>query len=228
MKIYAHRGASGYYPENTLLAFEKAVQMGVSAIELDIHNVEGELIVFHDRRIDKLTQQQGLLSSLTTKEILSLSIEDQTIPTLWQVLNLVAGRCEVNIELKGFNTVKPLINLYPKVLSKLNFQAKDLLFSSFKHFELQQLKQAIPEVNIAPLIDGVPLDLAQAATTLNATAINLSLNFVHQTMVDDAHQRGKLVNVFTVNHKEDMQMLADMGVDGIFTDYPDKALAFFK
>ena len=228
MKIYAHRGASGYYPENTLLAFDKAIQMGADAIELDVHNIEGELIVFHDRRIDHLTKHSGLLADLTLDEVQRLTIEEQSIPSLWQVLNLVAGRCEVNIELKGFDTVKPLIKLYPKALSTLNFTPEDLLFSSFKHFELQQLKQHLPEARVAPLIDGVPLDLAQAATSLDAVAINLSLNFVNQAMVKNAHERGKLVNVYTVNHREDMQMLAEMGVDGIFTDYPDKAITFFN
>ena len=204
MKIYAHRGASGYYPENTLLAFDKAIQMGADAIELDVHNVEGELIVFHDRRIDHLTKQKGLVANLTLETLQKLTIEDQNIPTLWQVLNLVAGRCEVNIELKGFDTVELLTQIYPKALSNLNFKPQDILFSSFKHFELEQLKQHIPEAAVAPLIDGVPLDLAQAAETLDAVAINLSLNFINQAMVDDAHHRGKLVNVFTVNHQEDM------------------------
>ncbi len=228
MKIFAHRGASGYYPENTLLAFEKAIQMGAHAIELDVHNVEGELIVFHDRRTDNLTKQPGLVADLTLIELQALSIEDQTIPTLWQVLNLCSGRCQVNIELKGFNTIKPLLKLYPKILEKLKFEHNELLVSSFKHFELQQFKQQFPQANVAPLIDGVPLDLAQAATTLEASAVNLSLNFVNQQMIDDAHQREKLVNVFTVNHKNDMQMLAEMDVDGIFTDYPDKAIKFFN
>ncbi len=228
MKIYAHRGASGYYPENTLLAFDKAIQMGADAVELDVHNVGGELIVFHDRRADRLTRQKGLVADLTLETLQNLTIEDQNIPTLWQVMNLVAGRCEVNIELKGFDTVEPLTEFYPKAIQKLNFTSRDILFSSFKHFELQQLKQYIPDAAIAPIIDGVPLDLAQAATSLEAVAVNLSLNFVNQAMVEDAHNRGKSVNVFTVNHREDMNMLAEMGVDGIFTDYPDKAIGFFN
>ncbi|MBE8167599.1 MAG: glycerophosphodiester phosphodiesterase, partial [Shewanella sp.] len=69
MKVYAHRGASGDYPENTLLAFEKALELGAIAIELDVHNVEGTLVVFHDRRLDKISSGTGYIDQMTLSDL---------------------------------------------------------------------------------------------------------------------------------------------------------------
>ncbi|MGB0894805.1 MAG: glycerophosphodiester phosphodiesterase [Parashewanella sp.] len=228
MKVYAHRGASGYQPENTIAAFREALARGSQAIELDVHNVEGELIVFHDRRLSKKHIGDKLTCDLTLIELAELNVEGEPIPTLWQVLTFINGRCEVNIELKGDNTVKPMIAMYPRIINELNFSNDQLLFSSFKHPELAQLKQAIPQVKLAPLIDGVPLNLADVGSLLQADAIHLSLNFVNQAMIDDAHRREIKVQVFTVNHPDDVQLMIEMGVDGIFSDYPDKAMALIS
>ncbi|MCL1078824.1 glycerophosphodiester phosphodiesterase [Parashewanella spongiae] len=219
MKIYAHRGASRYYPENTLQAFEKALELGATAIELDVHNVEGTLVVFHDRRLDEISSGSGYIDQITLSELSQITVQGQPIPTLWQVLEYVGGRCEVNIELKGFNTVKPLIKLYPEAITQFGFRIDQLLISSFKHPELAEFKKSHPQAHIAPLIEGVPLDLAATASKLNAVAVNLSLNFINQEMIDDVHLKGMKVNVFTVNNKHDFEEMKALGVDGIFSDH---------
>ncbi|MGX9463195.1 glycerophosphodiester phosphodiesterase [Shewanella sp. A14] len=229
MIVFAHRGASGYEPENTIAAIDKAIELGVYNIELDVHCVEDELVVFHDRRLEGKSTGTGLIHLTTKTKLAQCTVGGQPIPTLWQVLEWASlkgkGLCRINIELKGIKCVNPFMSLYPKALTQLNLTPEQLLISSFNHPNLAQIKQAFPNALIAPLLAGVPLDLAQVATTLNAYSLNIDVGFVNQKIVDDAHLRGCKVYVFTVDHQDDIQALNLMGVDGIFSNYPDKAMA---
>ena len=225
MLIFAHRGASGYQTENTLAAMQAALALGVEAIELDVHNVEGQLIVFHDRRLESKSTGKGLIKHKTLAELQHINIKGHSIPTLWQVLSLINGQCIVNIELKGDNTVAPMVAMYDDVISQLHFTPAQLLFSSFNHPYLAQLKQAKPEAYVAPLLGGVPLDLAKSVSDLNAYSLHIDLSFISQALIDDAHQRGAQVYVYTVDNPDDIRALRAIGVDGVFSNYPDKAKA---
>lgn len=224
MLIFAHRGASGYAPENTLAAMATALAQGVKAIELDVHNVEGELVVFHDRRLESKSSGTGIIHLLSRHALSGINVKGEPIPTLWQVLELVAGRCLVNIELKGINTVAPLLELYPKALTQLGFSQEQLLISSFNHPYLQQVKAALPNARIAPLLASIPLDGAAIVSQLNAYSLHLDVSFINQALVEDAHQRGAKVYVYTVDHADDIHALQHMGVDGVFSNYPDRAM----
>lgn len=224
MLIFAHRGASGYQVENTLAAMAKALELGAKAIELDVHNVEGELVVFHDRRLDNKSSGTGVIHTVTKDYLAGINVKGEPIPTLWQILELIAGRCTVNIELKGINTVQPLVDLYPKVLSELGFTEDQLLISSFNHLYLSDIKRALPQALVAPLLASIPLDGATVVSQLHAYSLHLDVSFISQALVDDAHQRGAKVYVYTVDHSDDIHALKQMGVDGIFSNYPDRAM----
>ncbi|MBR9727675.1 glycerophosphodiester phosphodiesterase [Shewanella intestini] len=228
MLVFAHRGASGYQPENTLAAMKMAIELGVQAIELDIHNVEGELYVYHDRRLEKKSDGFGPVHLTTKQHMTQLRVLGEPIPTLWEVLTVIDGRCMVNIELKGCFCLTPFLTMYPKILSKLNFSAEQLLISSFNHHYLMSVRQQFPQAYVAPLVDGVPITLAQVATQLQAYSINLSINFVNQAIIKDAHQRGVKVFVYTVDEADDIKALQHINVDGIFSNYPDKAQAIIE
>ncbi|MCL1142235.1 glycerophosphodiester phosphodiesterase [Shewanella gaetbuli] len=228
MLIFAHRGASGYQPENTLIAMQAALDMNVQAIELDVHNVEGQLVVFHDRRLEGKSNGKGLIRQLSFSDLPKLSVKQQPIPTLWQVLELINGRCMVNIELKGDDTASALINLYPKIFTQLKFTHQQILISSFNHPYLAQIKQTCADAYVAPLLGGIPLDLAKCVTDLNAYSVHLDLSFVSKALIDDAHQRGAKVYVYTVDNADDIRALQSIGVDGVFSNYPDKALQALK
>ncbi|WP_394130345.1 glycerophosphodiester phosphodiesterase [Shewanella maritima] len=228
MLVFAHRGASGYQVENTLSAMAMALELGVKAIELDVHNVEDELYVFHDRRLDNKTTGVGPIHYATKDEIDQTQILGQPIPTLWQVLELIDGKCMVNIELKGCYCLEPFLQLYPKILNELSFSPRQILISAFNHHYLLAVRTRFPQAFIAPLIDGVPLNLAQAVTDLDAFSVHLSINFVNQAMVDDAHQRKAKVYVYTVDDADDIRALMHLKVDGIFSNYPDKAQAVIE
>ncbi|WP_153916316.1 glycerophosphodiester phosphodiesterase [Shewanella sp. TC10] len=225
MLIFAHRGASGYEVENTLAAMEKALALNVQAIELDVYNIEGELYVFHDRRLEGKTSGFGLTHLSTRDEISQVTIKQHRIPTLWQVMELINGRCIVNIELKGYHTAEPLVAIYPKLISELNFNEQQLLISSFNQPYLAIVKQHLPQARVAPILAGVPLHYAEAVTALNAYSIHVDLHFVTHEMVNNAHQRGAKIYVYTVDNPEDIHALEGLGVDGIFSNYPDKAAA---
>ena len=229
MLVFAHRGASGYAPENTLAAMDKAIELGAKAIELDVHCVEGELVVFHDRRLEGKSTGHGLIHLNTKADLAHITVGGQSIPSLWDVLariNTVSqGNCTVNIEIKGVGCVAPFVAMYPRARDELGFSTQQLLISSFNHLYLAQIKQQLPQAVIAPLLGGIPTDLAKVVSDLHAYSLHLDVAFINQAIVDDAHQRGAKVYVYTVDNAEDINTLKAIGVDGIFSNYPDKAMA---
>ncbi|MCL1114718.1 glycerophosphodiester phosphodiesterase [Shewanella basaltis] len=229
MLIFAHRGASGYAPENTLAAMTKAIELGAKAIELDVHCVEGELVVFHDRRLEGKSTGHGLIHLCTLAELTQYAVGGEPIPSLWDVLthldSITQGHCIINIEIKGVGCVTPFVNMYPRLLAQLRFSPSQLLISSFNHLYVAQIKQQLPQAFVAPLLGSIPLDLAQVVTDLDAYSIHLDVAFINQAIIDDAHQRGAKVYVYTVDNSDDIQSLKALGVDGVFSNYPDKAIA---
>ncbi len=224
MQIFAHRGASGYAPENTLAAMIKSIELGIFAIELDVHNVEGELYVFHDRRLDGKSTGTGLIEQVSQTYLDKVRVNGQPIPKLWDLLvYLQEYKPIINIELKGMNSLEAFISLYPKLLTQLHYQPEQLLISSFNHVFIQSVKQHFPYALVAPLIEGIPYNGAILASQLQAYSLHLSLSFLTQEIIDDAHRRGIKVYVYTVDNPQDITMLYSMGIDGIFSNYPDKS-----
>lgn len=222
MLIIAHRGASGHAPENTLAAMDKALALGADAIELDLQCVEGTLVVLHDRYLHKTTNGKGPLSAQTLASLAQLDAgEGERVPTLWQVLERVAGRCDFNLELKGHDTVEPLLAILQRAEKELGYRPEQFLISSFHHPLLAQVKAARPDLAIGALIASLPQDYAAFGTALGADSINVDVDFVNQALVDDAHGRGLKVFVYTVDQPEDIRAMAALGVDGIFSNYPD-------
>ncbi|MCC5854258.1 MAG: glycerophosphodiester phosphodiesterase [Idiomarina sp.] len=224
MLIIAHRGASAIAPENTLAAFQKALEAHADGIELDIYEVDGQIYVFHDRYLERLTAQPGRLQDLSQSQIATLRIfGQQAIPTLKETLVALAGQCLLNIELKGKVSHSLLLELLDFALRECNFTHEQLLVSSFNHHWLQRLKDARPQIRIGALTYNSLLDYAQCADTLQAYSIHVGVDFIEPELVVDAHARGIRVYVFTVDEAQDIAWLRDMGVDGIFTNHPQFA-----
>ncbi|GAB3093983.1 glycerophosphodiester phosphodiesterase [Aestuariicella hydrocarbonica] len=223
----AHRGGSQLFSENTLAAFTESLALGVDAIELDIWNIGGELLVTHDRRLGKTLPGQGRLIDHHPQQLKELILEcGNRLTTLPEVLELVGNQVMLNIELKGPNCVDG-------VASALESYARDhqagfdhYVISSFDHRQLYDFKQCLPQVKRGVLVEGVPLDYAACADALEAYSFHPSINFINQELVNDAKVRGLQVWVYTVNEEEDMQWMVELGVDGVFTDFPRRLLAF--
>lgn len=224
MLIIAHRGASAEAPENTLAAIQRALDSQVDGIEIDVYFVDGEVFVFHDRYLERLTAHPGRLLDLTAAQIRRLKVfNQQPIPTLSDVLACIAGRCMLNIELKGDVPVDILREHLDQALTTYGFSQEQLLVSSFNHHWLQRAKQASPWLRLGALSAGCMLDYARYASDLDAYSVHTCVDFIDQALIDDAHARGLPVYVYTVDQAEDIKDLQAMGVDGIFTNHPQYA-----
>lgn len=226
MQIIAHRGASGEYPENTLLAIGHAIAQGADAIEIDVFAVQGELIVIHDHHLARTTNGSGSIYQYSVAQLQQLDAgQGQRIPTLWQVLELIQGKCWLNIELKGDDTAGPLLALLAKAKQQLGFDCQQLLISSFNHHLLTTIKREQPALKIGALTASLPVDYAAFASQLQAYSVNCDVSFINQAMVDDAKARGLKVFVYTVDQRDDISRLNSYGVDGIFSNYPARTRA---
>lgn len=225
MQIIAHRGASGEYPENTLLAIEQAIVQDADAVEIDVFAVDGELIVIHDHHLSRTTNGEGSIYQHSLTQLQKLDAgRGQRIPTLWQVLQVLAPtQLWLNIELKGDNTVAPLVSLLAKAEHELGFSLNRIVVSSFNHHLLSELKQLCPALKLGALTASLALDYAAFASKLGAYSVNCDVSFINQAMVDDAKARGLKVFVYTVDQSDDITRLQSYGVDGIFSNYPARS-----
>lgn len=222
---FGHRGARGYEPENTLLSIDTAIRMGAEFVEFDVQVCEQTLIVMHDPRLERTTNGEGRVDQVSLSYLRSLDAgKGQQVPTLQEVLSLAEHRVALNIEIKSAaGTAALLANTLRAALSD-GWHESQLLVSSFHLPELYEFKQIAPEIPVGVLICGVPLDWAACAGEIGAQALNISAEFADQRLIQDAHSRGLKVYAYTVNHPDDMRSLARAGVDGVFSDYPDRVI----
>lgn len=227
ISVVGHRGASGYELENTLRSFARAIDMGVDMIELDVHLcASGELVVFHDEKVDRITNGQGYIADKTLEQLKQLDLSDgQKIPTLAEVFDLVDRKVIIDIELKGADTALPVAELITYYVEHKNWSYEDFFVTSFNHHELLFFKLQCPMVSVGPILSGLPLLLAKFAEQVCAHAVVLDKKYINAAIVDDAHNRGKKVYVFTVNEIDDIELMYNLGVDGIISDYPDRVQA---
>lgn len=220
---FAHRGGGGKAPENTMAAFARAVRMGTDWIELDIRAVEGELIVFHDERLERTTDGIGPVSGQKLSYLRSLDAGDgQKIPFLSEVLDLAAGRVGINIELKDQESLDLLSALLPEYVGRTCWS--ELLLSSFDRSILARIPRCMPQVRIGVLTEHPGPEDVDFARSLNAFSLHPGLDSLHLPFVEACHAKGLLVIPYTVNTRKDMVRVQNMGADGIFTDYPELVL----
>ena len=219
-----HRGACGYEPENTLLSFKKALKLNVDMIELDVYLCKtGELVVIHDDKVDRTTNGKGYITEKSFEELRQLDAgKGEKIPTLQEVLDLTNKKAKENIELKGEGTAKPVSKVIEKYVKEKGWSYDDFLVSSFNHYELLKFSKLNPNIKIGVLIKGTPIGFAEFAEKVNAYSVHLSLEFINKEFVEDAHKRGMKVFVWTVNDTDEMQRMKELGIDGIFSKFPDR------
>lgn len=214
-------------PENSLAAIARALDAGVDAVEIDIYQIEDELLVTHDRRLGRVVSGQGVITNLPLAYLRQQKLENgEPLPTLRDILALVGDRALLNIEIKGANCVPVLKEQLEGFVSDHQLSFEQYIVSSFDHQQLYQCLQAMPNVRRAVLIEGIPLDYAQCCEPLKAYAFNTHLSFITPELLLDARQRGLKNWVYTVNHEEDWCWLQGLGVDGVFTDVPDRLQKF--
>ena len=219
-----HRGAMGHAPENTLSSIRKALALGTPCMEIDVYSVDGHLVVFHDSRLERTTNGTGYLLDQKFDDLRKLDAGNgEKIPTLkeaFEAINLNAG---VNIELKGPDTANPVVNIIAN-MRESGWNDDLVLVSSFNHRELSLVNKLDPRIKLGAMMVGLPMDDAAFAESLGAYSVHLSIEFIDRRFVKDARARHLRVFVFTVDHPEDIDKMRELGVDGVFTNYPERVL----
>lgn len=246
--VIAHRGGAGLSPENTLYAFQKAVDLGVDVLEIDVRSTsDGVLVVLHDSKVDRTTSGTGNVNQMTFSEVKKLNAgfrwtSDQgvtfpfrekgiTIPTLQEVFAAFPDM-KFNIEPKQAepSIIKPLCSIIRE-----NKMVDKVVIGSFNQTITDEFRQECPGVATAAgpsevskflafYKTGLTESFSPAMQALQIPEYALGVQFVTKEFVEAAHERKLQVHVWTVNETSDMQRLLDIKVDGIMTDYPDRLL----
>ena len=239
-KIYGHRGSKGNYPENTMLGFKKAIETGVSGIEIDIHMTKDEeLVVFHDFTLERTSTGLGFIKDHTLEEIQCLSVgamfkdfekyeknwDDEHIPTLSEVLELFKKHdLEVNIELKTYMFTYPGIEEKMfKVIKESEYNPKKVIYSSFHIPTILRMKEINPSAKFALLTMQDFPRLDDYFDVLGLESFHPGKDQVLNNL-DFWKPLANRIRVWTVNAPADMQTFIDMGVKAIITDYPEVAV----
>lgn len=233
-KIIAHRGASGYAPENTMPAFQKAIEMGADGIEIDLHmSMDGHLIVMHDEWVNRTTNGKGLIRDMTLKELKKLDCgkwfddeyEGAKIPTLEEVLDLIRHWDGfLNIEIKGGSVFYPGIEKRACEIIKMFCFDEQIVFSSFNHYSMSDIKSNATHLKVGLLYSDRLYQPWNYAKLMDADALHPPYFHVDPHMVECCKDKGILINAWTVNDEAEMTRLLQLKIHGIITNYPDIAL----
>ncbi|HRJ43562.1 MAG: hypothetical protein KJZ86_06475 [Caldilineaceae bacterium] len=236
-QVFAHRGAKVVAPENTLPAFQKAIEMGAAGIELDTQaTADGHLVVLHDFRLERTTTGNGLLREHTLAQLKDVDagirfdekFAGTPIPTLEEVFDLVGGRCRVNVEIKNMDwDGGPEVDLLVALLQRRRLHDQ-VIVSSFNPIALMKVRWADPSIALGLLYSKeLPIFLRRAwlGPLIAPEAVHPHYSQVTEEYVRWAHSQGHFVNVWTVNDVELGRRLAGLGVDMLFSDVPDVMMA---
>jgi glycerophosphoryl diester phosphodiesterase len=234
---YAHRGARGHAPENTLLAFELAFDLGADGIECDVQRSrDGQLVILHDGTVNRTTNGAGLVAAKPFAELRALNAGrrwgiPQRIPTLAETLEVIWRRGgTLNLEIKGESEAEAVgtAEVVAPVLAALDdAQRECILVSSFTHPAVAALKRHVPSPRVAVLYgdrEWRKRDMVTTARELGAEAIHPGVSLVTPEVVRQAHHAGLRVNVWTANRWSTIARLIGWGVDGLFSDYPERVI----
>ena len=223
--VIGHRGAMGYETENTLASIQKALDMGVDMIEIDVFNIKsGETVVFHDERLERLSNAGGKIEEYEIFDLKKVILEgNHEIPLLQDVLKLIDNKVALNIELKGAKTADRVSFITDYYIKKRGWTLDNFVISSFNWDELREMRKINPDIAIAVLTEGNPLEAIPVAKELDAIAINPWYKTLTAKNTKQIQQEGFKVYTYTVNEAHDIAKMREFGVDGIFTNYPDRA-----
>lgn len=224
--IIAHRGASGYEPENTLAAFRSALDMQADAIELDVQICKtGEVLVFHDKRLKRITGARGKIKNRKLAGLRKLDAgKGEHIPTLKETLDFLDAKINMNVELKGKRSAQATALVIRSSIRTGHWKAENFFVSSFYYHELRRFHEICPEVPIGLLYNRRPKKLKKRIRQLQPIAVHLNVQTINNKWIHLAHDHGLKVYVWTVDDPEIAKILIADGVDGFFSNYPDRLI----
>lgn len=234
MMVIAHRGASSYAPENTLAAFDLALQMGARHIELDVDfSSDGHIVVIHDDTVDRTTNGSGPVASHTLTALrgfdagswFGTKFAGERIPTFDEVLERYKGRAHLHTEIKGRSP-----NLAPRTadLIRKHGMEKQVTITSFQSLRLEEMRAYAPELPAGWLVAEVSDLIIAQASAMRLTQLCPRADSVTPELVRRLHAEGFVVRVWGVATEALMRKVAQAGVDGMTVNFPDKLIADLK
>lgn len=230
-KVWGHRGASAYAPENTMEAFRLAAEQKADGVELDVQfSKDGRLVVLHDETINRVSDGKGYVRDYTLEELKRLHFNrthpeyaEAKIPELAEVYELLGPTgMEINVE------IKTGIFFYPGIEEKLYGLEKQMgmegkiIYSSFNHYSVMKMKKLNPAARVGLLYGDGFCGVPEYAARLGADALHPALyNLQYEGFLEDCRKRDLRVHVWTVDDEDTMRRLIDAGIDAIITNRPD-------
>lgn len=230
IQVSAHRGFSYIAPENTIYAFQAAIDSNSDYIELDVQlTADKQLVVFHDKTLSRTTNGSGKISDYTYEELQQLSagkwfrseFEDAKIMLLSDVLEFVGHKALLNIEIKNIGNVNETVEKTVELVKEYGLTSSCYI-TSFSYKALKKVKELEPKIKTA-LIANIATSTAYSQLP-DIDAVSMNYIFVNKSVVNTAHQNGKLIFVWTVDNESDIRKMISLGVDNIITNRPDRAI----
>jgi glycerophosphoryl diester phosphodiesterase len=227
----AHRGASGHAPENTLAAIRLAMEMGAEMCELDVQQTaDDRLVVMHDDALDRTTNGKGNVWEITLAELQKYDagswfdprFAGERLPALEEVIALVRGKMQLNIEAKIHGHERNVASLILETLQRERFE-EQCVVTSFDHKIVDEIKTLAPELQVGYIFGWREFSAGVFSGKVELLSTHYSL--VDTAFLERAHAAGKKVHIWTVNDQWLMRRMLEMGADGIITNYPDRLTA---
>ena len=233
--VCAHRGRSGVAPENTLVAFEQAIELGVDFIECDVHRTnDGAIVVMHDAAVNRTTDGDGQISQMTLEEIRALdagswkdeSYAGERVPTLAEALEAVVPHCVLDIEIKQRGIAEQVVEEV-----RAAGAVRGVSIVSFDLEDLRQAKAGEPRLACGRITGGPEsegregvLQLIEGALEVGANFLTCSHRAITEEMVYECHVRGLALMAWTMDTEEDVRAMRQLEVDALVSNYPELVL----
>lgn len=214
-----HRGAAGHAPENTLAAIRKGIALGVDFVEIDVRcTADGVLVALHDATVNRTTNGKGAVDRLSLQEVKALDAGNgESIPTVEEVLNVVAGKAGLMLELKIAGVVRRTVEAVQNAKFK-----EPILYASFLHQELGLIRSIASTASVMTLFGRLPPEPLVRAMTYSPSHVGLRHDTVTRRLVEAFHNEDLLVYVYTVDKAADIRRAIAAGVDGIISNVPER------
>lgn len=232
--VIAHRGASAHAPENTYAAFECALAMGATHLELDLHcSRDGDLVVIHDADLERTTTGTGQVDELSTLELCALdcgrwfgpAFESERIPLFDDVLERYRGRAHLHVEIKGRTN-----DISQKFIESVvrSGWVENLTMTSFQIQRIREVRDLAPAIKTGWLVKRITVDIIEQAKALDIAQVNPKAEYLRAEQVVLLHELGFIVRAWGVKDEALMRKMVSLGVDGMTVNFPDKLLAYLR
>ena len=216
----------GHVLENTIESVQKAIELNVDGIEIDVFKSKtGELVVYHDPFLSRLSNSNAFIEQISLDSIKKVElIGGYFIPTLTEIVDIIPEKIFLNIELKGQDTAFETNKIIINYLNTYNFPVSKFIISSFRWDELKKIRSFNKDIPIAILVDSLHKinDAIKLAKQINAVALNPNKEFITKEIVNKIQSKNIKVYPYTINTPRNIRKMRSMGVDAIITDYPER------